>query len=379
MKFTLVVLSTFTVAAFSKSPLIVYGTDDREETHEASSINQRLAYSTAGMFKKYKSINFGDKTMLNPRMFKDSMNLCPGERFENQSNPMSCSAFLVGSDLMVTAGHCVKNNFDCSQVAFTFDYELNSKTNRANTIIENKKIYNCRSVIEAKREVMPDGEVIDYALIRLDRPVLNRLPLSFRKSGKISDAQNLVMIGHPSGLPKKVTAGGRVVSNNDKNTFTTNLDAFGGNSGSPVFNERSSTIEGILVSGAKDYIKIPYLGCNKVNRGPEDFVIDSELYGEKVTRITMIKSLMKRRELLAAARTKNIDTFKAIADTLPTPNLHDDRLNTALHFAAANNHTQLIKYLLDRGANKADKNLIGKTAYNIAQETGSYEAILLLK
>ena len=57
------------------------------------------------------------------------------------------------------------------------------------------------------------------------------------------------MIGYPLGTPAKLAKGGRVlVDDSNKQQFTTTLDAFEGNSGSPVLNNRNQVV-GILVSG----------------------------------------------------------------------------------------------------------------------------------
>ncbi|HAU89128.1 MAG TPA: serine protease, partial [Elusimicrobia bacterium] len=42
--------------------------------------------------------------------------------------------------------------------------------------------------------------------------------------------------------------------------FVADLDTFGGNSGSPVFNTRTKKIEGILVRGDEDFLDSP-AGC----------------------------------------------------------------------------------------------------------------------
>ena len=44
----------------------------------------------------------------------------------------------------------------------------------------------------------------------------------------------LVVIGHPSGLPTKIADGAWVRNNESEYYFVTNLDTFGGNSGSAV-------------------------------------------------------------------------------------------------------------------------------------------------
>ena len=61
------------------------------------------------------------------------------------------------------------------------------------------------------------------------------------------------MIGFPSGLPCKVAANAKVSQNTDTFVFTGNLDTYGGNSGSPVFNLTTHEVEGILVRGGEDF------------------------------------------------------------------------------------------------------------------------------
>ena len=68
----------------------------------------------------------------------------------------------------------------------------------------------------------------------------------------------LTLIGHPAGLPLKIASGGKFLSFQE-NTFRSDLDAYGGNSGSPIFNTRSLArgellVEGILQGGSDDYV-----------------------------------------------------------------------------------------------------------------------------
>src|SRR5262249_37357901 len=76
-----------------------------------------------------------------------------------------------------------------------------------------------------------------------------------RRTGRIGDTQAVHVIGHPSGLPAKF-AGGAAVRNNQPNAFfVANLDTYGGNSGSPVFNSDTHVVEGILVRGDADFVQ----------------------------------------------------------------------------------------------------------------------------
>jgi V8-like Glu-specific endopeptidase len=89
----------------------------------------------------------------------------------------------------------------------------------------------------------------------------NKTALPYRKKGKINTNAKLVVIGHPSGLPQKVSDDGQILNNKEEDFFVTNLDTFGGNSGSPVVDLNSGMIEGILVRGEEDYIYDFKKGC----------------------------------------------------------------------------------------------------------------------
>ena len=98
----------------------------------------------------------------------------------------------------------------------------------------------------------------------------------------------LVVIGHPTGLPTKIAGGAWVRQNTNNVYFQSNLDTFGGNSGSAVFDAETGTVEGILVRGETDYVYDSSRGC----RVPKQ-CSNEGCRGEDVTRITNIKELME--------------------------------------------------------------------------------------
>jgi len=259
---------------YKSSEKVIYGEDDRQDIDLVTNdIYKNLAKSVAGMILK-SSIN-ADLT-IDSDIVGEDLQLCSEERFFNQKNPMRCTGFLVGDDVLVTAGHCIENIDDCIKYAFVFEYK------NTTTHLKLEDIYECREIISRKFS----SEGLDYSVVRLDRNVVGRVPLKFRRSGKLNDGSNLFVIGHPSGLPLKV-AGGAYVRDNSKNDyFVTNLDAFGGNSGSPVFNESTKEIEGILVRGDTDYIYDVMNSCYKANK-----CTLSGCRGEDATRITQVTGL----------------------------------------------------------------------------------------
>ena len=91
-----------------------------------------------------------------------------------------------------------------------------------------------------------------------------------------------MVIGHPSGLPTKVAEGASVRSV-DTAFFTANLDTYGGNSGSAVFNSLSGEVEGILVRGETDYVFDNERSCHSSYHCGDD-----ECSGEDVVKISEV-------------------------------------------------------------------------------------------
>jgi V8-like Glu-specific endopeptidase len=290
---------------------VIYGPDDRKDIFETSNaLHIKLAKSTAGMIKKSMFVKGSTATtfdLQNTISLERAQNICPSEKFSQQPLAPICSGFLVGPDTLITAGHCY-NGFDlpenvCKNFAWVFDYDMTSSTSNPTKNISINNIYNCKSVVAAQRD-----NFYDFSVIKLDRKVIGREPLKFRTSGKISNMDPLVVIGHPTGLPTKISAGGKVNYNSEETRFSTNLDTFHGNSGSAVFNSKTGQVEGILIMGKNDYqpsIPSNPNSCKVVNRctdaakncsaGVETGTIQ---YGEVVLRIEKLAPIISKALLL---------------------------------------------------------------------------------
>ena len=248
-------------SAAHAAPPVIYGEDNRVETVESNSaFFKRLAASTAVQISQRYiqatsgKVQFEDQTLNDFIVMKYGPQLCDGERFKEQVAVGNCSGFLVAPDILVTAGHCYTTN-ECD----TFDWVFNYKTARAGdktvTVNEND-VYNCKEVIAQETF----GK--DFAVIRLDRAVKGVTPLKVAKKTP-GVGTTLVLIGHPSGLPTKI-ADGATVQKVIPTGFKANVDSFGGNSGSAVFNDKTGEVVGILVNGADDYSIDSANGCVRV-------------------------------------------------------------------------------------------------------------------
>jgi hypothetical protein len=116
--------------------------------------------------------------------------------------------------------------------------------------IPNADIFVGASVIG--RQLTNDAS--DFCLVRLNRPAQVKRVVEVRRAGKVADKAALYVIGHPSGLPAKFADGANVRANSNAAFFSANLDTYGGNSGSPIFNSATHVVEGILVRGSTDFV-----------------------------------------------------------------------------------------------------------------------------
>ena len=262
---------------------VVYGEDDRYLLHEyPSAAIKMMARSTAAMINKsFLRTRIGERIYLkNAETLQKSFNICPDENFAKELVAAECSGVLIAPNLILTAGHCVKSKADCSGSKWVFDFRAD-KVNRKKKYVETKNVYSCKSIVVSKYN--PTAEQ-DYAVIELDRKVSDRRPLPVRTEGKVSEDTELVVIGHPSGLPTVIADNGYVLDNDSENLFKTNLDTFTMNSGSAVINKRTGVIEGILIRGQKDYEWDKYDSCLRPNLWG-----DPGFAGESVTRTTTIE------------------------------------------------------------------------------------------
>jgi len=275
------VSSAVLAEALRANQKVIYGTDDRIDFFQITDpAALQDVDGVVALFNQSAVTDNGNGTStLRTQNFGTSHNLCPTERFRDQPVGAFCSGFLVAPDVIATAGHCVTAS-NVTNVRFVFGFRMTGPTT-AQTVISNNDIYSGASLL-GRQEV---GTGPDWALVQLDRPVSGHRVVPIRRDSRIPDAQAVHVIGHPSGLPLKFAAGAAVRDNSPAEFFIANLDTYGGNSGSPVFNAETHVVEGILVRGETDFVSqgncrislvCPSSGCR----------------GEDCTRTTEFASLL---------------------------------------------------------------------------------------
>lgn len=171
------------------------------------------------------------------------LDLCQNERYREQVSIGSGTAFLLDSSTLITAAHVFESALD--EYVVIFRYEILNRANAIAPIIAKANVYTIKQVV---------SENIDLDIVKFE---LNRsvpyIPLSIEKTATLKYGEEVYMIGHPLGLPKKVALNAVIINNRPYDHFFTTLDAFQGNSGSPVFSLSTHKVIGVLVSGQKDF------------------------------------------------------------------------------------------------------------------------------
>ncbi|MCB9262301.1 MAG: ankyrin repeat domain-containing protein [Flavobacteriales bacterium] len=274
----------------------IYGYDSRREAKnfDYNGFTQAVLTRMPGSeFKGDQVYGFTLEQLLKNNFGVDKVD--PDVRFASQPAIGSCTGFLIAPDIMVTAGHCISGDqheitdgkvifhknkegnygeFAYNTMKWVFDYTNDIGMTKKHheqlgdyyvATIPTSKQYTVKRVLKS---VLDATRNLDFAIIQLDRPT-DRDPFRFRTGGEIGREEEIAMIGSPAGLPLKLADGAKVTQISEQTWFGTNLDAFGGNSGGPVYNKAGiGMLEGILVrgridKGLKGYFVDQSCGCVK--------------------------------------------------------------------------------------------------------------------
>ena len=271
----------------------IYGSDDRLDYYEGDAGMKALADSVVSLWEA-KQVKLADgKASLDVMNFGAAASLCPGEKFAEQPIGAFCSGTLVGEDMVMTAGHCIVDEAKCADTKLVFGYSLKKAGDYPNSVPA-EDVYSCKSIVKRDLDLNPGffasvfngGPGPDFALIKLDRKPAGRKPLPIHRKAKPAKGDKLFVIGHPVGLPAKIAGSAKVRDASPKYFFKADLDTFGGNSGSAVFNAGTNLIEGILVRGDVDFVNSP-AGCRMASVVPQDGG-----RGEAVTKISVLEKFI---------------------------------------------------------------------------------------
>lgn len=261
----------------------IYGEDDRIDVYQESDpLKREWAASTCAVIANTRLTFNGDGTVeiSGPaRYMRNGLPACDDEPFANQPTAANCTAFMVGEDLIVTAGHCFDTGYFNTHT-FIFGFDMVNATVPV-LHFDASQVYRGVEIISR----LGTGNK-DHCVVRVDKRITasGARPFPIRREGNIEVGTPVGIIGHPAGLAKKIGFGNTYVrSNSHTEYFIANVDAFSGNSGSPVINSATGHVEGILVRGDTDFVYAD--DCFRSFKVPNDGG-----RGEEITKTTVFAS-----------------------------------------------------------------------------------------
>jgi V8-like Glu-specific endopeptidase len=278
--FAVILTAFFKPVSASSIDKVLYGEDNRVAFKDLSNNDEnliKLGHSVLAQVPSSKVKSESEQTVIfRTKNLIQSFNMCSDESFAEGPSLSTCSGFLVGSDLLMTAGHCIKETSDCQKNYWILDYDDNNDfdSSKEQLSVPKDKVFSCTKIL-----AWSNTSNSDFALIKLNKKIKDRAIFKMHRMSPVKKEDPLVVIGHPLGLPKMLAMNSYVRENFLPDQFKITADTFSGNSGSPVVNLRTYSVEGILIKGENDFKMDIFSSCNR-----SLICNESECRGETVQR-----------------------------------------------------------------------------------------------
>lgn len=251
------------IARNAKGVALIVHKDFFVGTNILKKIRQRIAKKNAETLK-LKTQRHGD--LLKEYLQDDlpDMIVNPETPFVDQPSVYGFTAFWIGGDKLMSCRHGFYPNNDSikpQDYVAVFGFQMENKETCC-TEFEINQVYAVQDILAESKE---GDNRQDWAIVRLDRevnhPGIEKLELceDEKAVSKLPFGTPLYVLGHPFGLPLKFSPDGQILEHLTEEYCKTNLDAFVGNSGSPVIEVETQKVIGILVTGRTGELKIDQL------------------------------------------------------------------------------------------------------------------------
>jgi hypothetical protein len=228
---------------------IVYVADTRKDIYQLDSrADQRIRADATGvllMVPERALTQRGDKFVLHTEIYGEANLLCDGVKFWKQPSVAvtTCSSFLVAPDIVATAAHCLEL-IPWQEARFITGFAMTEK-DVVPLEFTQAQVYQAVNLLWTS-----DPDYVDGALLRLDRPVAAAQVAVIRLSDSVPKGAWVHTLGFGIGLPMKQSWGAEAGAAGRRG-FSTDLTAFSGNSGGPIYNSNSYLVEGICRGAPK--------------------------------------------------------------------------------------------------------------------------------
>lgn len=226
---------------------VIYGEDSRKNIGPSMTDAKPSSQSAATAL-----ILRNDEIKKTPQTLLQTMPLlCKDEKFLTEPVQGFCSGVLIAPDKLLTAGHCFRGKKECEESSVIFGFTAAKAKGKINPY----DVYRCKEIVVRENTIVKkDLWSLDYAVIQLDRPVKDVLPVKIASQADLPKVGDVVIsLSHPLGLPLKQDIAKILPYKSEAHFLRVGVDTFSSSSGSPLFNQAGELV-GILSEGADDLI-----------------------------------------------------------------------------------------------------------------------------
>ncbi|GEM_PF-3293400 len=279
------------LCVLSLNAFALYEQDDRKDLYEINNPElQKIASAMAYQieFVELKGWTFNRFWTLVMEPFQ-ARRICPDERYKEQlSMRTNCSGILVSPKHLLTAGNCITEHY-CSNDLYYWMFNYDLKEDKPfNIKHRNTNFYKCEKIV--KRYYDPNN-AISYTLLELKKEVKGVEPVKLRQSGDLSPGEELIVLGHPQGLPLKIADNIQTYDQNDTH-FLLNSDIAGSTRGAAIINAKSYELEGIMIHGTPNYAEVGANSCKNMpvyeNNQAQELGIKAALFKDLVNDLNRL-------------------------------------------------------------------------------------------
>jgi hypothetical protein len=251
----------------SASSGLIYGADDRIEYHQAppGEVRTVMGEAIVALVPKANLVVERGKVHIAAPSWREQVGLCPGERFGEQPAAAFCSGVLLDSELVLTAGHCLRL-FALERFVVVFGYHYGSPG-----MLAVDDVVDVGAILVEALDSPGTQSRMDFAWLRLARPprAPHRPAALFAQTPPLTVGDPVSFIGAGGGIPLKLDPGGRArdLRLDSGDFFLADTDSTGGASGGALL-DRDGHLLGILAKGGSDFT-VTAAGCRSLNHQPD--------------------------------------------------------------------------------------------------------------
>lgn len=263
-------LAAATLASTHYSPAL--------KTHPAKSVLAIFDLKSGSLTRS----DAGDSWHLVPRYLR---NVCEDDFLYRKPTAAMGTACLIAPDVVLTVRHNLEPGL--KNLLFVFGYEFSNESPLGfSTKFPSANVYRAIKVLEQGK-----GEYGDWAFLRLDRPVppdALYAPAMISDDVEIATGTPVITYGYPHGIPLTSADDAQVrYISEDGSAFYADVDCSDGNSGGPVFDQRTGRIIGLVRAAVGRVNLVKVGGC--IRTAPFNFnpLADQRLlpYGDEIVPV----------------------------------------------------------------------------------------------